>query len=92
MGWNTTHAVHRLKILPKYFAAVLTGHKTFEIRAEDDKHFNEGDNVIFREYDDKRGEYTAASVIARITYVLRDVPEYGLKDGFCIFGFTLCEK
>lgn len=78
---------HHLKIIPVYFAAVLTGEKTFEIRSEDDKRFNVGDDVVLREFNPITKKYTGGRVLARITYVLRDVTEYGLKDGFCIFGF-----
>lgn len=79
--------VHELKILPVYFAAVLTGKKTFEIRKEDKARFEVGDSVILKEYDAEKQVYTAAQKIVKITYVLRDVPEYGLASGYCIFGF-----
>lgn len=53
---------------------------------EYDRDYQIGDTVIFREYDGKdfTGRYTQQ---VRIEYILRDCPEYGLMDGYCIFGF-----
>lgn len=76
---------HYLKILPEYFEAIISGVKKFELR-KDDRDYQIGDTVIFREYDGKdfTGRYTQQ---VRIEYILRDCPEYGLMDGYCIFGF-----
>lgn len=88
-NWNNQNQIHTLKILPRYFSEVITGTKTFEIRAEDNRKFNVGDDVIFKEFDEKTGTLTGGTKIAKITYVLRNVPEYGLKDGYCIFSFKI---
>lgn len=42
--------VHSLKTLPVYFAAVLRGDKTFEVR-KNDRDFQTGDTLILKEYD-----------------------------------------
>lgn len=42
--------IHTLKIEPEYFQAVLDDTKTFEVRKEDDKHFEVGDTLILREW------------------------------------------
>lgn len=69
------------KILPQYFKEVLEGTKTFEIRKDEDN-IKPGDWVTLKEWD---GEYTGRVFMAQVSYVLRNVPEYGLKDGYCIF-------
>lgn len=75
---------HSLKILPKYFNEVNEGRKTFELR-KDDRNFKVGDRFILREYKD--GNYTGRTFIGRISYILRECSEYGLQDGYCIFGW-----
>lgn len=75
---------HEIKILPQYFADVSKGIKQFELR-KDDRDYQVGDLVRLREWDGK--EYTGNKMIVGIKYVLRDCPEYGLMDGYCIFGW-----
>ena len=75
---------HELKILPKYFEAVVAGVKRFELR-KNDRNFKVGEQIILREWDGE--QFTGRNVIYTILYVLKDCPEYGLKDGYCIIGF-----
>lgn len=42
--------VHDLKIWPGYFSQVLSGNKTFEIRRDDGRNFEEGDILVLREW------------------------------------------
>ena len=72
------------KILPEYFNEVIHNRKKFEIRKDEDD-LQIGDAVFLKERDGKK--YTGRAVIRRITYVLRDVPEYGLMPGYVIFGW-----
>lgn len=72
-----------LKILPVYFPEVCAGRKRAELR-KDDRGFRVGDNLMLREWTGK--EYTGRRVIVRVTHILRNAPEYGLQDGFCILS------
>ena len=74
---------HRKKILPEYFQAVWDGRKTFELRKDDDG-YKVGDLLILEEWDGEK--YTGRVVFKEITYILRNVPEYGLQKGYCILG------
>lgn len=66
--------VHELKISPKYFDDVRKGFKTFLC-----------DLVTLKEYEN--GKYTGRELKnLPIIYILRDCPEYGLKEGYCILG------
>ncbi len=71
------------KILPKYFWDVVTQRKPFELRRDEDN-AQAGDILLLQEHDGDH--YTGRQVYADIIYVLRDVPEYGLKNGYCILG------
>lgn len=72
------------KILPEYFDDVLEGRKLFELRKDEDD-IQVGDFLILNEWDGYK--YTGRSLKFTVIYVLRNVPEYGLKDGYCIIGF-----
>lgn len=76
--------IHDLKICPKYFDDVKRNKKRFEIR-KDDRNYQVGDLITLREWDN--GQYTGREIKnIPIRYILRDVPEYGLKEGYCILG------
>lgn len=72
------------KILPEYFNAVINGEKTFEIHKDEDN-LQKGDALILREWDGEK--YTGRETGRNISYILRDVPEYGLMPGYVIFGW-----
>lgn len=75
--------VHQLKIIPQYFQAVWNGEKTFELR-KDDRDYQVGDILALREWDGEK--YTGSGIAVRITHILRNCPEYGLADGYCIMS------
>ena len=71
------------KILPKYYYAVEQNAKLFELRKDEDD-IQVGDTIVMREWDGQK--YTGRALKREVTYVLRNVPEYGLMDGYCIIG------
>lgn len=78
-------SAHELKILPEYFNEVISHNKQFELR-KDDRDYKVGDYILLKEYEN--GEYTGReSGCLKITYILRNCPEYGLMDGYCILGW-----
>lgn len=77
------------KILPHYFWEVWDGNKNFELRKDEDD-IQTGDELVLEEWKDTGdilSGYTGMVVRKTVKYVLRDVPEYGLKTGYCIIGF-----
>ena len=74
------------KILPKDFEAVIRGEKTFEIRKDEDD-IQVGDAIILKEWDGEK--YTGRETGRNISYVLRNVPEYGLSEGYCIMSWEI---
>lgn len=75
----------RKKILLQYFRDVCAGRENFELRKDEDD-TQVGDIITLEEWNPEAG-YTGYSTNRDITYVLRNVPEYGLMDGYCIIGF-----
>ena len=75
---------HEVKIAPKYFEAVQNGTKNFELR-KDDRGYLVGDILILKEY--VNGSYSGKELALKIRYILRNCPEYGLMEGYCIIGF-----
>lgn len=78
--------IHELKISWKYFDDVAICDKNFEIR-KDDRDYKVGDIILLQECSKEDGLWTGRMVRRKIKYILRDVPDYGLKKGFIIIGF-----
>ena len=77
--------IHELKILPEYFKEVQSHNKQFELR-KDDRDYHVGDWILLKEFD--KGSYTGReSDCFKISYILRNCPEYGLLNGYCIIGW-----
>lgn len=86
--------LHELKIEKKYFLDVLHGAKTFELR-KNDRNYQVGDLIHFNviKSEEKEHDPEACDVnfgedclLYKITYVLKDVPKYGLDMDYCILG------
>ena len=81
--------LHILKIKEEYFNEVIRGEKTFELR-KNDRDYQVGDLIHFIKTDGF--EYFSHSKNAyRITYILKNVPEYGLDKDYCILGIKKLE-
>lgn len=67
--------IHELKILPNYFADVISGKKTFEAR-RNDRPYKVGDLLALNEYIPEEKRYTGNSCLVYIDYILND-------EGYC---------
>lgn len=79
--------IHSLKILPQYFADVISGEKTFEIRVYD-RPYHKGDLLALNEYDADRKCYTGNSCLVYIDYILNDA-EY-VKKNMLVMSIKPC--
>lgn len=78
---------HKLKILSRYYEAILQGKKTFEVR-KDDRPYHEGDTLLLQEAVALNGLIcTGREIKVAVTYILRD-SEY-VKDGYCIMSIKI---
>ena len=87
--------LHELKIRHEYLIDVSLGTKTFELR-KNDRDYQVGDLIRFI---DITKDYTENDVepnidentLYRITYVLKNVPNYGLDKDYCILAIKKLE-
>lgn len=79
--------IHELKCLPNYFAEVISGRKTFEIRMAD-RPFNEGDMLALNEFDADAECYTGNSCLVYVDYILNDA--LYCKTGFVVMSIKPC--
>lgn len=76
---------HALKTWPEYYKTIISGEKTFDIR-KDDRMFRMDDILLLQEYDPISKIYTGKEKYFSITFILRDSPDFGLKEGYCILS------
>jgi len=76
---------HRLKIDPYYFAEVLAGRKTFEVRLND-RNFLHRDTIELHEW--AQGKYTGRFVMAKITFLMCG-GHYGISPEYVVFSFKI---
>lgn len=71
--------VHELKILPEYFAAIVSGEKRFEIR-KNDRNYQKGDILRLMKYED--GNFTGDVHVSEITYIT----DFAQQDDYVVLG------
>ena len=75
---------HILKIWPEYFILIASGEKNFELR-KNDRNYKAGDTLILKEYCTQFG-YSGKGIRVEVTNVVKNVPAFGLMDGYCIMS------
>ncbi|WP_421202669.1 DUF3850 domain-containing protein [Aeromonas sp. 602658] len=73
--------IHELKIKPEYFAAVVSGDKTFEIRNNADRNFKVGDTLLLWEWN---GGFTGQTVERAVSYIT----DFEQKPGYVVLGLA----
>lgn len=73
--------IHELKIKPEYFAAVVTGDKTFEIRNNADRNFQVGDTLLLWEWN---GGFTGRTAERTVSYIT----DFEQKPGYVVLGLA----
>ncbi len=78
-------AHHELKCHPHFFAAIVEGKKTFEIR-RNDRRYRVGDTFTLREYEPSFGYTGKQSGPFEIAYLMTDEDFPAILPGFVIMG------
>lgn len=87
--------LHELKIKHEYLVEVVMGRKTFELR-KNDRDYQVGDLIRFIDIRQSYSDgceyvYIDKDTLYKITYVLKDVPQYGLDKDYCILAIKKVE-
>lgn len=61
---------HELKIWPEYFQPVLERRKTFEVRVDDGRNYQEGDRLRLREWLPTEDRFSGRWLVAFVKYSL----------------------
>lgn len=79
--------LHKLKIKYEYLIEVESGNKTFELR-KNDRDYKIGDLINFVCVDNETEEEIILNTtsIYKITYILKDVQQFGLDKDYCILS------
>lgn len=82
---------HHLKSWPEQFEAILGG-RPFDVR-RDDRRFAVGDEIVFEEFDDRKGTLTGRQIKKTVTHTLEGVaggipPLRGVHSGYVVLGFA----
>lgn len=78
--------IHDLKVWIEYYPDLERQDKPFELR-KNDRDFQKGDFLNLLPFDKIRdSQLQIGRQLAKVTYVLKDVPEFGLNDGYAILG------
>jgi hypothetical protein len=72
-------------VSPEYFKVIKERVLPFYIGKDDD--VETGDIIVLIEWDKERNKDTGYTEYRKVSYVIRNIPELGLMDGFCIIGF-----
>ncbi len=76
--------LHEIKIKDNYYYALIHGYKSFELR-KNDRNYQVGDLIHF--VDVNGNDFLNESFnLFIITYVLKNVSEYGLNENYCILS------
>lgn len=82
--------LHNLKIMHHYKVDVDSGRKKAELR-KNDRDYQVDDLIRFTEvFAD--GHQKICDELWQITHILKDVPQYGLKPGYCILSIEKIGK
>lgn len=86
---------HKLKTWPRYWDAIASGYKTFEVRLND-RAFQTGDILLLEQYNPETRRYVTDSfqidakiktIRKRITFLLQG-GQFGIEPGYCVLGLA----
>lgn len=82
-----------LKSWPQFFQAIKGGYKTHDLRRKD-REFYSGQELVLKEFDPNKGEYTGDSVRVEVTYITSNefpcaYSSHALDNDYCILSLRV---
>ena len=78
---------HELKIWPQYFALVVNGSKTWELR-KNDRPFAVGDTLLLKEFDPATGSFSGRHCTRLVVGVMPSTELVMVEPGYCLLSIT----
>lgn len=78
--------IHELKTWKEYFEDVRRNLKNFEVRKYD-RDFQEGDELLLKEWDNEKQEYTGRILHRKIDYILVG-GQFGIQEDFLVMSIS----
>lgn len=78
--------IHELKTWIEYFNLVRIGAKNFEVRKYD-RDFKEGDELLLKEWDNEKQEFTGRILHRKIDYILIG-GQFGIEEDFIVMAMS----
>lgn len=78
--------IHELKTWQEYYVRIFMGSKNFEIR-KNDRHFQVGDYLNLKEWDNEKQEYTGRELTRRVSYILNG-GQFGIEEGYVVMSIN----
>ncbi len=77
-------ATHHLKCWPKFFEVIQSGVKTFDVRQGEDRQYEVGDIIWFKEWDPKGNTYPGNEIRKDVGYIMHGT--MGLPSDVWVLG------
>lgn len=86
---------HILKSWSMFYSDIISGVRTSDIRCTSDRRFKVGDEMILKEFDPVKFEYTGRSAMVEITYIQTNksnpcaISKDALRDDYAVLSIKL---
>lgn len=78
--------IHELKTWKEYFSLIRVNRKNFEVRKYD-RNFQEGDELLLKEWDNETNKYTGRILHRKIDYILEG-GSFGIDKEYCVMSLS----
>src|SRR5260370_9920495 len=94
---STLTPKHEVKSWPEFYREIVSGSKKHDLRRADDRQFEVGDIMRYREWDPRTQKYTGSALLVKITYKTEAnapcaLSPQALDPKFCILSIEVLKE